>query len=466
MGPPRAVPGAGFPRPRAGNAFRLVPRVAVCALCLLLAAPSPGAPAGAGPEAIRALIDDGRFEEALALLPVPQRGDGADPELHFLYALAAIGAARRPGLAEAQSDDLLDRAIAALHAMLSDDPGLARVRLELARAFFLKGEDRLARGHFEQVLAGNPPPLVAANIGRFLDAIRARRRWSFGLGAALAPDSNIGRSTDERTIFFFDRQVPVHGLEPPSSGIGLALWGGAEYQAPLEPGWRLRAGADAARREYRGSRFDWLLVAGHLGPRWLANRRTEASLLASARQSWLGNAPSHRDLGARLELGFRASRRVTAFLAASWHMRRYRSRGDLDGPVTDAALHASWAVAPTLRASFSGGYGRQMPRAERWRRTSRRLGAGLSASLPLGFSLGGRAELIWTRFRGDWWPNTRDGSPRRDRTLALSASAHNRAVTVLGFSPELALVREAQTSNAQLHGYRRLGGELRFVRQF
>ncbi len=48
------------------------------------------------------------------------------------------------------------------------------MRLELARAFFLKHEDTLARLHFEQVLAGDVPPAVAANIQRFL---RARRRW-------------------------------------------------------------------------------------------------------------------------------------------------------------------------------------------------------------------------------------------------------------------------------------------------
>ena len=47
----------------------------------------------------------------------------------------------------------------------------------LARAFFLKGDDALARRHFERVLAGDPPPAMAANIRRFLRAIRDRRKW-------------------------------------------------------------------------------------------------------------------------------------------------------------------------------------------------------------------------------------------------------------------------------------------------
>ena len=76
--------------------------------------------------------------------------------------------------------------------MLVDRPDLVRVRLELARAFFLKGEDTLSRDHFERVLAGDPPGAVAANVRRFLSRIRARRGWSMYLGAAVAPDTNIG----------------------------------------------------------------------------------------------------------------------------------------------------------------------------------------------------------------------------------------------------------------------------------
>ena len=60
----------------------------------------------------------------------------------------------------------------------------------------------------------------------------------------------------------------------------------------------------------------------------------------------------------------------------------------------------------------------------------------------------------------------KDGGAREDRTRSLRASVHNRAITVLGFSPELVLVNEERTSNAQLHDYERTRGELRFVRQF
>ena len=196
----------------------------------------------------------------------------------FQYGLAAIGASQAPGVTEARRDALLDEAIGVFHAMLVKRPELVRVRLELGRAFFLKGEDGLARRNFEQVLAGKPPARVALNINRFLTQIRARKRWTMRVGMALAPDTNIGAGSDERIVY-------IHGLpfrrdqeELTSSGIGISAWAGGEYQYPFgNPAtsrWRLRAGADVWRREYRDEEFDRMSVSAHGGPA-LADRADE-----------------------------------------------------------------------------------------------------------------------------------------------------------------------------------------------
>ena len=200
--------------------------------------------------------------------------------------------------------------------MLIDEPGLVRVRLELARVFFFKGENDLSRRHFEHVLAGNPPALVLANVRRFLAEIRARRRWTLHTGFALAPDTNIGGTSDERII-----HIDIGGQRLPfrrdaenltTSGIGVSVWTGGEYQYPLGDGVRLRGGANLSRRDYAGSRFDQTFVSGHAGPRWLMGRNTEASVLASVQRRWSAGAPVYDALGARVEAGHRFTRRVTA----------------------------------------------------------------------------------------------------------------------------------------------------------
>ncbi|MDE0238956.1 MAG: surface lipoprotein assembly modifier, partial [bacterium] len=158
--------------------------------------------------------------------------------------------------------------------------------------------------------------------------------------------------------------------------------------------------------------------------------------------------------------------RLTAFAQASWHDRRYRTRTRLDGPVWDATVRGSWVVAPTVRADLSGGYAQQRPEFQRERHRGRWLGTGVTVALPLGFTVGGRAEMRWTDYEPGWFPFVADNGPREDRTRSYRLRTHNRAFTLMGFSPELALVHETRDSNAQLHDYSRTSGELRFVQQF
>ena len=456
-------------------------RALATAACLVLAGPAwgaaaapaaPSAPearAAAGVAEARTLIRGGRFADALDLLRPLARGPEAGPNVVFLAGLAAVGAAQRPGAAQADRDALLDEAVARFRALLVDRPGLVRVRLELARAFFLKREDDLSRRHFEDVLAGDPPQPVVANVRRFLAEIRARRRWDLRAGFALAPDTNIGASSDERIVY-----VDVRGRRLPfrraaqdltTSGVGLSLWTGGEYQFPLSERLRLRAGASLWRREYAGRRFDQTFVAGHVGPRRRLDGRAEASVLASAERRWRAGAPDHDAIGVRLEAARRLSRRVTASARASWHERSYRTRTYLDGPVLDASLGGAWVVTPTVRADAALGWGRERPRARTWRHERRWLRAGVSVALPRGFTVGGSGELRWTDYEGDWYPHTA-GEPRADRTRSLRASVHNRALAWHGFSPEMSLVHEVRATNARLYDYERTGGELRLVRLF
>ena len=61
---------------------------------------------------------------------------------------------------------------------------------------------------------------------------------------------------------------------------------------------------------------------------------------------------------------------------------------------------------------------------------------------------------------------TLDGRPRRDRIRLFSVSVLNRAFTLFGFSPQLALIHDVRLTNAQAQDYDRNRAELRFVRQF
>ena len=447
---------------------------------LSAAAPTPVAPSAEAAReagAARTLIRNRRFDEALAVLRPLARGESVDAPILFLYGLAAIEAAQKSGLSEDARATLLDEAIAAFRTMLVARPELVRVRLELARAFFLKGEDSLATRHFELVLAGKPPAPVALNVNRFLNIMRARKRWSLRLGAALAPDSNIGAGSDERTIFINGLPFRRDQEELTSSGVGISVWVGGEYQYPLGDrgtgsgagSWRLRAGGDLSRKEYRESTFDQMTVSGHVGPRWLIGRTSEISLLLSGVHHWTGSGieePSHHDIGLRIEGRRRLNRRTTVNARASRHERRYDERTHLDGPITDVTAGVGWVASPTVRIDASVGWSRERTETERWRNTRRWVQLGATAALPWGFTVGGSGTLRWTEYEGDWFPFTTPGQSRSDLTRSLRVFAHNRALTLEGFSPQVSLVQEQRASTAQLHDYERIFGELRFVRLF
>ena len=439
---------------------------------LLLAAPMANAavnpPSSPGSEVAtaKALIKEGKFNEALILLQPLVRDRNAEEEVLFLIGIAGIGVSRQPGVSEEARDTLLKAAIASLRTILINRPDLVRVRLELARAFFLKGEDSLARGHFERVLAGRPPAPVVANVQRFLAEIRARRRWTMYLGAAVSPDSNIGGASDEQIIYINDLPFRRDAEELTTSGIGVSVWTGGEYQHPLGDRLRLRLGGDLSRQDYGGRKFDQTFVSAHAGPRWLVDKDTDVSLVANARRRWTGTTLSYDDLGARVEAGRRLTPRIRVSGRASWYRRDHRTRDFLDGPVLDFSLSGSWVILPILRADGAAGYARERPRSETWRNASRWMRLGASVALPLGFTVSGSGELRWTNYEGNWFPFTRDGAPREDRTRILRATVHNRAFTLFGFSPQLVVTNEVRDTNAQLYDYKRTRAELRAVRQF
>ena len=430
----------------------------------------PVTPAAAGQDAAapaakaRALMTERRYREALAILRPLTEGSTVEADVVFLRGVAALEAGQQPGFPENERDALLDEAVASFRALLIARPELVRVRLELARAFFLQREDSLAREHFERVLGGDLPPPVVANVQVFLAKIRARRRWRLYFSAALTPDNNIGSGSDEACIYIsglcFQRDVD----ELTSSGVGVLTRLGGEYHRPLGDRFRLRLGGDVSRREYAGSRFDETFLSGHLGPRWLAGPRTDVSVLASVRRRLVAGSGDYDELGIRTEATRRLTTRVSANGQASWHDRRYRTSRSLDGPILNLNLGASWVVTPTLRMNGSLGYGRDRPGWERNRNTSRRVRVGAQMALPGGFSVGGSGQLRWADY--DVGFLTPGRVPREDRTRTLSASVHHRRFALYGFSPKLVVTTESRSSNDQGLDYRRTHAEIRFVRQF
>ena len=450
--------------------------ITVIALALICICTAPPAKAqGAVESDLNAAVElllQGEVEDAIDTVRPHLHRDARAVDLLFEAGMALMGSAQAMPPSDADSREvLLDASIASFRAILAAHPDHVRVRLELARAFFLRGRDGLARRHFELALAANPPAPVVANVNRHLAAIRARKRWSGYFGMALAPDTNIGAASANETVLLdvFGQRLPFtldDGGE--QSGVGLAIWAGGERQEPLAPNWRLRLGGDIFRREYAGSRFDRMGLGGHVGPRWLIGPGTEASLLLAARREWQAGSPSSRSLGFRLEASRRFSPRLSGQFDASRVEKRHDSSTHLDGPTADLSFGLRWAMTPVLQTDIRAGLGRAQPESEDLRNRTQWVSLGANASLPRGFSVSGTLTGRWTDYEGPGTPptNVLDGMPREDETHSIRIAVLKRDFTIRGFSPQLSITLERRSSNAQQADYRRTGAEISFARQF
>ncbi|HXF65977.1 MAG TPA: outer membrane beta-barrel protein [Burkholderiales bacterium] len=197
--------------------------LALCGLALTQALQA--APA----DDIKALVEkgDARGAYELGKKHPDQLGN---PVFDFYFGIAAIDSGRA------------GEGVLALERYIINFPDNVQARLELARGYFILGEDARAREEFSEVLKAKPPAAVVANIERYLDAIRAREsayRTTAGafVELGLGYDSNINGGVSNANV-----NLPNFGLVTVApGGVKISssftqLTGGANVIHPIAPG--------------------------------------------------------------------------------------------------------------------------------------------------------------------------------------------------------------------------------------
>ena len=347
---------------------------------------------------------------AIAQDDTPGIGDDQRNALLFRIGMESLEQAAQTA-DEAERHKLHDKAIAAFRMILVNRPDLVRVRLELARVFFLRGRDGLARRHFELVLAGGVPPPVAVNIHTFLNIMRARKRWTGYFGAAIAPDSNLNAASESEIIYIdtvFGRSAlhSERGISAPNRASACRCGAAAniQHRDPLERAAQAAGrGSDVARAGVSRQRLrpvnSWPLT---LGPRWLAGPIEPSSACSATANSSVArrgavrgrdSACAWRWAGSCCRACGRTAPRRTASATTS-------TRDFLDGPVAD--FTAELRLGGGAGASRAGDVGLRA-RADAANGTLAQqhaagFGLGTSLALPLGFTLGVSGQMRWTYY--------------------------------------------------------------------
>lgn len=186
---------------------------------------------------VKSLLDQGKPAEAYALGKQFPDQLGS-PAFDFHFGIAAIDAGHA------------GEGVLALERYVTNFPDNQAGRLELARGYFVLGDDARAREEFDLVSKANPPPAVQANVQRFMDAIRARESRYQTTAALYAEvgvgyDSNVngGVGSPNINLPLFGSVTLLSGVKTGDSFGYLAAGGNVTY--PVAPGVAVFGAANA-----------------------------------------------------------------------------------------------------------------------------------------------------------------------------------------------------------------------------
>lgn len=179
---------------------------------------------------LRTLVEQGRHEAAYDLGSRHPELLG-EPDFDYHFGIAATDSGH-------SGEGLL-----ALERCLVLMPGNLAARAELARAYFVLGEDQRAREEFDIVLKAAPGDAVRRTVERYLDAIavreaRRQRTATFYVEAGLGADSNTNGGVSSANIslpVYGDVIVATNGVKKSDNFSAIALGGLLTH--PLTPEW-------------------------------------------------------------------------------------------------------------------------------------------------------------------------------------------------------------------------------------
>lgn len=348
-----------------------------------------------------------------------------------------------------------------LRAILDEAPKAARVRLELARMLALLGDEQAARRVLRQAEAAGLPPDVVATVQQFSRALRSTRRFGGSAEISFAPDTNVNRATDSRTLDTVIAPLQLSKDAMQRSGAGIKTSASLFARLPLSDKISLLPRMSAVASTYRDSGFNDMSGTALLGAEW---RTGEDRLTPSLGSSWrrYGGKSYARTRTLTVDWLHHLGGVAQLLVNVSASRVKYRSNSLQNGSLYDLRISYERALAPSSGISLSIGSTRQTAADPGYATTS----AGLSA---LGWKEIGGATLFLSvqgrRLKSDdrLFLFT---DKRREWFVSGLAGATLRQLKVRGFAPVIRVGWDRNISTVGLYDYRRLFGEFGVARAF
>lgn len=390
-------------------------------------------------DVVRRLMNQGRLDDAETVLNRRLSVSPKDTQARFLKGM----------IAAARGNHQL--AIRQFRSILIDEPNATRVRLELARSFYLARDYGNAVRQFQFALAGKPPPAVIANINGYMASIRDSKNLSYNFAIAIAPDSNLNTGSSAREVSLFGLPFDLSESARQRSGIGLSVEAGAEWAPRISKGKRWRIGFSGERRMYSSSEFNDMSLAAFTGPR-LISGKWDISLLGTAYKRWYGSAPYSHAVGARFEATHYLTPRLTVSGALSVQKVAYSHAREREGPLISLNAGGFYALTPSSGLTIKGCISRQRAQIDAYSNWSAFAAAGFYKDLPMGFSAYVEPSYSLARYDDAL---IGFGSKRTDNSQSLLLALLNRHLVLTRFTPRLSYTLTRQKSSIPLYNFNR-----------
>lgn len=346
-------------------------------------------------------------------------------------------------------------------ALLDEKPEVLAARLELARMLAAMGREKEARRELRQAQASGVPDEAAAMVDRFARALRSEKRLGGAFEIAVAPDSNINRATEARTLDTVIAPLTLSDDARARSGAGLRTMSQVFGRLPVTEGWSLLPRGAVQGSVYRQSQFNDVSASALLG----VERRSQANrFTVSAGQTWrwFGNEPYAQTSVVALDWVRAMDTRSQLITSYSASKAQYDANPLQDGYIHDLSAVYERALDARSGVSISASVTRQDavdPGYATW--------AG-------GMTLGGWREMRWgTAFASAGLRHTEGDErlflfpdKRREWLAAGRLGMTFRALTAYGFAPTVRVTLERNNSTVGIYDYRRIAADIGVSRSF
>ncbi|UIJ47233.1 surface lipoprotein assembly modifier [Sphingomonas cannabina] len=404
-----------------------------------------------------ALVQAKRFADAEPLIAALSRS----PEMRLQARFLA-------GYAAAEQGDY-KRASELFKAILADNPGQTRVRLELARALIGLGKTASADRQLRIAQQDDDlPPDLARIIRGVREVIRSQRPWRLDMDFGIAPDSNINGATsaDRITIQLGEITLPV-ALDDSiraRSGTGQVASLNAGVRLPVSGKTAMLVDLNGSGSNYRGSEFDDYLVQLAAGPQ--LNLSDDASLFGQlvGAQRWYGGRSVTRQIGTRL--GGQLAVADKTRLGIQFDARRTTALFDRAFSGWQLGLYANAERSVSQSLVVTGGLfaRRDLLRTPIYSNAELGGSLGLGGSLPLGISFVLNGVVSHASYDAPLTIFSPD--PRKDWRLSGGLSLGARKFNYMGFSPSVQLSYSRTESTLPFFASDRLRLRLALARYF